>query len=101
MRSKQKQFFKNKKKKQTKTNSLNGHNFAGIDFNSNEHCVILHEVSLLEHLMRDELGEPESQGIWFFAGSLEILPCWIWNEALHDIASFLRTSRLVKQCKGH
>lgn len=78
-----------------------GHDFARIDLYSNEHGVVFHEVPFLYHLVGNESGEPEAEGIGLATGSLEVLPCRIRYETLDDITRLLRHHRLVEYGEGH
>lgn len=75
---------------------LYSNDFAGINFDSDEHCVVLNEMSFFDHLVRHETRETETKGIRFARRSLKVLPRWIGNETLDDIACFFRLNRLIE-----
>jgi len=51
--------------------------------------------------MGDESWEAETERIRLAAWSLKVFPCWVWYEALHDIARLLRDNRLIEHRERH
>ncbi|KAH1000202.1 hypothetical protein HUJ04_000122 [Dendroctonus ponderosae] len=75
----------------------NGHDLAGVDFDANEEDVVAQKVAPPEGVVRHELGEAEAERVGLFARPLEVLPGGVRDEALDNVASFLRGAALVEQ----
>lgn len=79
----------------------NRNDFAGIYFNPNEHCVVLHEVALLQHFVRHEPRKAEAERVGFLARTLEILPRRVWDKTFNNVARLFWARRLIEQRERH
>ena len=64
---------------------LDGHDFGRIDADFEKENVVLDKMTFLEHFMRDEARESESESVGLARRTLKVLPRRIGNETLDDI----------------
>ncbi len=64
---------------------LDGHVFGRIDADFKKENVVLDKVTLLEHFVRDEARESESESVGLARRPLKVLPRRIGNETLDDV----------------
>ncbi len=73
------------KRKCRNWNQLDGHVFGRIDADFEKENVVLDKVTLLEHFVRDEARESESESVGLARRPLKVLPRRIGNETLDDV----------------
>lgn len=65
---------------------LHSYDLARIYFDTDVKCVVSYETALGQRFVRDKSWKSESKAVRLLAGSLEVLPCRIWDEALYYVA---------------
>lgn len=66
---------------------LDGNNFAGVHFDSNEESVVADVVTATQRFVRYKSGKAESERVRLPAWALEVPPGRVGDKALNNIAS--------------